>query len=334
MRAVIVPEPGGPEALRLVDRPDPEPAAGQVLVAVAATAVNRADVMQRRGQYPPPPGAPDILGLEFAGTVTALGPGVEGWRVGDRVMAVVGGGGYAEQVVADARTLLPVPDGIDLVEAAGIPEVFTTVYDNVFLRGRLRAGETLLVHGGSSGIGTAAIQLARRAGAPVLVTASSAAKLDAARALGADGTIDYTTEDFVERARALTDGRGVDVILDVVGGRYLARNLAALAVEGRLVIIGLQGGASAELDLGLLLSRRLTIAASSLRARSTEEKAALAARVRADVLPGFADGSLRPVIDRVLDLDEVAQAHRVLEAGEHVGKIVLRTGLVTPGAGR
>jgi putative PIG3 family NAD(P)H quinone oxidoreductase len=327
MRAVVVPEPGGPEALRLVERPDPEPGPGEALVAVAATAVNRADVLQRRGHYPPPPGSTDVLGLEFAGTVAALGPGAEGWAVGDRVMAVVAGGGYAELAVADARTLLPVPDGLDLVAAAAVPEVFTTVYDAVLLRGRLAAGETLLVHGGTSGIGTAALQLARRAGARVLVTASSRAKLDAARALGADDAVDYTSEDFVERARAATGGRGVDVVLDVVGGPYLARNLAALAVEGRLVVIGLQGGARAELDLGALLPRRLSVAGATLRARSVEEKAALAAGLRDDVLPGFADGSLRPVVDRVLDLADVAEAHRVLEAGEHVGKIVLRTGL-------
>jgi putative PIG3 family NAD(P)H quinone oxidoreductase len=324
MRAVVVPEPGGPEALRLGDVPDPVPGPRQVLVDVAATAVNRADVMQRQGNYPPPPGAPDVLGLELSGTIAQLGEGVMGWSAGDRVMAVVPGGGYAQRAAVDAATLLPVPDAVDLVAAAAIPEVFTTVYDNVFLRGRLGRGETLLVHGGTSGIGTAAIQLARRAGARVIVTASTPEKLAAAEAQGADVGIDYRQSDFLEAAMEATGGRGVDVLLDVVGGPYLDRNLRALAIEGRLVVIGLQGGPQAELDLRRMLARRLTIAASALRSRSVEEKAALAARVRADVLPGFADGSLHPVVDRVLDLDQVAEAHRIMEEGEHVGKIVLR----------
>lgn len=326
MRAVIAPEPGGPEALRVVERPDPEPAPGDVLVRVAATAVNRADVLQRQGAYPPPEGASDVLGLELSGTIAALGEGVDDWAVGEQVMAVVAGGGYAELAVVPATTLLAVPPSIDLVSAAAIPEVFTTVYDAVFLRGQLAEGETLLVHGGSSGIGTAAVQLARYGRAQVLVTASTPAKIEAALELGADAGIDYRRDDFVARTLALTDGRGVDVILDVVGGAYLARNLEALAVEGRLVVIAVQGGRTAELDLGRLMRRRQTVSASSLRTRPVEAKAALAARVRTDVLPGFADGSLRPVVDRVLELDDVAEAHRVLEAGEHVGKVVLRVG--------
>jgi len=325
MRAVIAPDPGGPEALRLVDRPDPEPGPGEVAVAVHATAVNRADIMQRRGHYSPPPGASDVLGLELAGEIAQVGEAVEGWSAGDHVMAVVAGGGYADAAVVAAATLLRVPEPLGLVEAAAVPEVLTTVWDNVVLRGRLAAGETLLVHGGSSGIGTMAVQVARRLGAQVLVTASSASKLAAAAALGADAGIDYTAEDFVERARDLTDGRGVDVVLDVVGGAYLDRNLRALAVDGRLVVIGLQGGARAELDLGLAMSRRLSVAASVLRARSVQEKAALAAVVARDALPGFTDASLRPVVDRVVPLERVADAHRVMEAGEHVGKIVLRT---------
>ncbi len=324
VRAVVVSEPGGPEALRLVDRDDPTPGPGEALVAVHATAVNRADVLQRRGHYAPPPGASDVLGLELAGEIAALGDGVDGWSIGDPVMAVVGGGGYAELAVVPAATLLGVPATLGLIEAAAVPEVLTTVWDNVVLRGRLAAGETLLVHGGSSGIGTMAVQVARRLGARVLVTASSPAKLAAAAALGADTGIDYTAEDFVARTRELTDGRGVDVVLDVVGGPYLDRNLRALALEGRLVVIGLQGGAQAELDLGLVLRRRLTLAASTLRARSTAEKAALAAIVARDALPGFEDGSLRPVVDRVLPLERVADAHRAMEAGEHVGKLVLR----------
>lgn len=324
VRAVVVSEPGGPEALRLVERDDPSPGPGDALVAVHATAVNRADVLQRRGHYAPPPGASEVLGLELAGEIVGLGDGVEGWSIGDPVMAVVGGGGYAELAAVPAVTLLGVPSSLGLVEAAAVPEVLTTVWDNVVLRGRLTADETLLVHGGSSGIGTMAVQVGRRLGSRVLVTASSPAKLAAAAALGAQAGIDYSTEDFVDRAMELTDGRGVDVLLDVVGGSYLDRNLRALAVEGRLVVIGLQGGARAELDLGLMLSRRLSVAASSLRARSTEEKAALAAVVARDALPGFEDGSLRPVVDRVLPLERVADAHRAMEAGEHVGKLVLR----------
>jgi len=324
MRAVTAPQPGGPEALRLVELPDPVPGPGEVLVRVAATAVNRADVMQREGRYPPPPGAGDVLGLELSGRIETVGDGVEGWAVGEHVMAVVAAGGYAELAAVPAGCLLPVPGALELVEAAAVPEVFTTVYDNVFVRGRLAVGETLLVHGGSSGIGTAAVQLARHAGAQVLVTASSGEKLDAARQLGATDGFDYTTQDWVALARDATDGRGVDVVLDVVGAPYLGRNVEVLAVEGRLVVIGLQGGTTAELDLGLLLRRRLSVMASSLRARSVEEKAALAARMRTDVLPGFEEGALRPVVDRVLDLDDVAEAHRVVEAGEHIGKVVLR----------
>ncbi len=295
-----------------------------MLVGVAGAGVNRADTVQRRGLYPPPQGASDILGLELAGTIRALGDDVAGWSVGDRVMAVVSGGGYADLAVVDAGTLLPVPAAVDLVAAGGIPEVFTTVFDNVMVRGRLGPGETLLVQGGSSGIGTAAIQMAKRAGGRVIVTASSAEKLAAARDLGADVGIDYTAEDFVAAVYKATEGLGVDVILDVVGGSYLDRNVSALAVEGRLVVIGLQGGSSAELDLGRMLARRLTVAGSALRTRSVDEKAALAERMRAEVLPGFTDGSLRPVIDRVLDLADAAGAHRAMEAGEHIGKIVLR----------
>jgi putative PIG3 family NAD(P)H quinone oxidoreductase len=244
MRAVVVSEPGGPEALQVVQRPDPEPGPGEVLVQVTASAVNRSDVMQRRGQYPPQPGT-DVLGLELAGTVAGLGEGVDGVAVGDRVMAVVPGGGYASAAVVDARTLLAVPENLDLTQAAAIPEVFTVVYDNVLVRGRLAPGETLLVHGGTSGIGTAAIQLAKRAGARVITTGGSPEKAAAAERLGADVAIDYSATDFVAEVREATDGRGADVILDVVGGSYLDRNLDALAVEGRLVVIGLQGGAEA-----------------------------------------------------------------------------------------
>lgn len=323
MKAVIAATPGGPDVLTVVQRPDPEPGAGDVLVRVRATAVNRADVLQREGHYPPPPGAPDVLGLEVAGEVLAVGATVMRWQPGDRVFAVVAGGGNAELAVVPADVAMPIPDRLDWHEAAAVPEVFTTAYDNVFTRGGLTAGETLLVHGGSGGVGTAATQLAVRAGCRVLATASTPEKLQACRLLGADAGIDYTTEDFVDRVSDLTDGRGVDVILDVVGARYLAPNLEALATEGRLVIIGLQGGASAEIDLRTVMGKRLRVMGSTLRARSAAEKAVVARRVERDVLPGFSDGSLRPVIDRVLPLDEVAEAHRAMGAGEHVGKIVL-----------
>ncbi len=324
MHAIIAPEPGGPEALRLVELADPEPDGGELLVRVGATALNRADTLQRMGDYPPPPGASEVLGLELAGVVEQVAPDVERWRPGDQVCSVLAGGGYAELATLPAEVALPLPGGLDLVEAAAVPEVFFTAYDNLFTRGRLAAGERLLVHGGASGVGTAAIQLAVRAGATVFATASSQAKLDTCVALGASAAIHYEQEDFVERVDELTDGAGVDVILDMVGGPYLDRNLQALALDGRLVVIGLQGGASAELALGRLLTRRLTVTASTLRARTSAQKAALARAVERDVWPGFADGSLRPVIDRVLALDEAAEAHRVMEAGEHIGKIVLR----------
>ena len=327
MRAVIATRPGGPETLRLADRPQPEPGPEDLLVRVTATAVNHADLLQRQGRYPPPEGVTDVLGLEVAGTVTAVGEAVAaegGWRVGDPVMAVLPGGGYAEHAVVPAAVALPVPASLGLVEAAAVPEVFLTAYDNMVLRGRLAAGEAVLVHGGTSGIGTAAIQLIRRAGGRVIVTASTPAKLSAARALGADAGINYAEEDFTARARELTEGRGVDVVLDVVGASYLEANLRALALEGRLVVIGLQGGAKGELNLGLLLARRLSVTGSTLRARPTADKERLVARFRTEVLPGFDDGSLRPVVDRVLPLEEAAEAHRVMEAGAHVGKIVLR----------
>ncbi|MBA3372836.1 MAG: NAD(P)H-quinone oxidoreductase [Euzebyaceae bacterium] len=324
MRAVVATEPGGPEVLRVVQRPDPAPGPAELLVRVAATAVNRADVLQRRGLYPPPPGASDVLGLEASGEVEAVGPGVTGWSVGDPVCAVLPGGGYAELVVVPAGVALPVPSGLSLVEAAAIPEVFTTAYDNVLVRGRLAADETLLVHGGASGVGTAAIQLAKRAGATVLVTAGSPQRVRACVKLGADDGFVYRYADIAAEVRARTDGHGADVILDVVGGAYLGPNLRALAVEGRLVVIGLQGGAKAELDLSLVMTQRLSVAGSTLRARSVAEREPVMAGLLRDVWPGFADGSLRPVVDRVLPLEEAAEAHRVMEASEHIGKIVLR----------
>ncbi|MDP8969946.1 MAG: NAD(P)H-quinone oxidoreductase [Actinomycetota bacterium] len=323
MKAIVASQPGGPEALELVDRPDPEPGRGELLVRVRATALNRADVLQRKGAYPPPPDTTDVLGLEMAGEVVALGDDVEGWRPGDRVCALLPGGGYAELAVVPAVLALAVPDNLDWVQAAAVPETFTTAYDNLFNRARLGRGESVLLHGGSSGVGTAAIQLAKRRGCRVLVTAGSAAKLEACARLGADEQVNYREEDFVERVRGLTAGRGVDVILDIIGGPYLERNLRALALEGRLVIIGLMGGQKAEVDLGRLLTRRLSVTASTLRARPVEEKARLAEQLRRDVLPGLADGSLTPVIDRVLPLERAADAHSVMEASQHVGKIVL-----------
>jgi putative PIG3 family NAD(P)H quinone oxidoreductase len=324
VKAITVRAPGDADQLVVAELPDPVPVDGELLVDVAATAVNRADVLQRRGRYPPPPGASDVLGLEMAGTVAQVGTGVAGWRPGDEVCAVLPGGGYAERVALPAACAMPPPPGLTLLEAAAVPEVWTTAYDNLFNRGRLAAGETVLLHGGSSGVGTAAIQLAVRAGCRVLVTAGSPAKLAACRRLGAAAGINYHDEDFSERVHALTDGRGVDVILDIIGADYLDANLRSLAIEGRLLIIGLMGGARATVPLDLLLSRRLTVCASTLRARPVRDKAALAAQLVQEVWPGFADGSLRPVIDRVLPLAAAAQAHRVLEDSVHIGKIVLQ----------
>jgi putative PIG3 family NAD(P)H quinone oxidoreductase len=324
MRAVMAAEPGGPEVLELTDLPDLSPAPGELLVAVHAAGVNRADVLQRRGLYPPPAGASEVLGLEVSGVVADVGEGVSGWSPGDPVCAVLAGGGYAEQALVPASTALPPPTGLDLVSAAAVPEVFTTAWENLVNRGRLAPGEAVLIHGGGSGVGTAAIQLAKRLGCRVLVTAGSLAKLEECAALGADGGINHRSEDFVERTRALTDGRGVDVVLDIIGADYLAGNIRVLSPGGRLVVIGLMGGAKAELDLGTVMSRRLTVTGSTLRSRSVAEKAVLADGLRKDVWPGFADGTLRPVIDRVLPLAEAAEAHRVMEASEHTGKILLR----------
>lgn len=325
MRAVVAPEPGGPEALQIVERPDPEPGAGELLVRVAATALNRADILQRRGKYPPPDGATDVLGLEAAGAVEALGEDVSGWSVGDGVCAVLPGGGYAELVTVPAAVAMPLPPGVSPVDAAAVPEVFATAFDNVFLRAGLSTGETLLVHGGASGVGTATLQLAKRAGCRVLVTAGSQERVDACVALGADDGVVYRDNDWAKVVLEKTSGRGVDVVLDIVGGSYLRPNLSCLATEGRLVIIGLGGGAKAEINLGVVLSKRLALMGSTLRARTTEEKAPLMQRLVADVWPGFADESLRPVIDRVLPLERVAEAHAALESGEAVGKIVLTT---------
>jgi putative PIG3 family NAD(P)H quinone oxidoreductase len=320
MRAVVATEPGGPEVLALTDLPDPVPAPGEVVVQVAATAVNRADLLQRRGFYAPPPGASDVIGLECSGTIAALGEGVEGWAVGDQVCALLAGGGYAEQVAVPAGQLMPVPDGLSLVEAASIPEVACTVWSNVFMLAGLQGRERFLVHGGAGGIGTFAIQLASALGAKVFTTAGSAEKLALCAELGADVTINYRDEDFVE---VLAGEGGADVILDNMGAKYLDRNLTALATEGRLVIIGMQGGVKAELDIAKLLRKRAAVLATSLRARPVEEKAAICASVVEHVWPLVADGTVRTVVHTTMPLADAGRAHQLMEDGNHVGKIVL-----------
>ena len=323
MRAITISEPGGPEVLQLRDVPDPEPKGGEVVVQVTATAVNRADLMQRQGHYPPPPGAAPYPGLECSGTVLALGEDVSGWSVGDEVCALLAGGGYAERVAVPAEQLLPRPQQVDLVDAAALPEVTCTVWSNVFMTAGLRPGEVLLVHGGSSGIGTMAIQLGREAGARVAVTAGSAEKLRACQDLGADVLVNYREQDFVEVVREATGGAGADVVLDNMGAKYLARNVDVLAPNGRVVTIGLQGGRRAELDLGVLLAKRAAVIATSLRARPLAEKAAIVAAVREHVWPLLDAGTVRPVVHARLPLAEAAAAHRLLEESSHIGKVVL-----------
>jgi len=326
MQAIVATQSGGPEALAVVQRPEPTPGPGELLLAVHAAGVNRADVLQRRGLHPPPEGASDVLGLEAAGEVVAVGADVEGWEPGDRACALLTGGGYADRVVVPAAVALPWPATLTAAEAACAYEVYATAFDNLLVRAGLSRGERALVHGGTSGVGTAAVQLAQRAGATALVTVGSDRKARAALQQGAEAAIVYPEEDFVERVLALTDQHGVEAILDVVGGDYLERNLRALADDGHLVVIGLQGGRRAELDLAWLLGRRLTVAGSTLRARPLAHKEALAARLREEVWPGFADGSLRPVVDSVHPLAEAAQAHARMESGEHIGNIVLAVG--------
>jgi putative PIG3 family NAD(P)H quinone oxidoreductase len=323
MRAVIATEPGGPEVLTVSEVEDPTPGPGEVVIDVVATAVNRADTLQRQGHYPAPPGASDVIGLECSGTVSAVGADVERWAAGDRVCALLAGGGYAEKVAVPAGQVMPVPDGIDLATAGALPEVACTVWSNVFMVAGLQADETLLVHGGAGGIGTMAIQLAHALGARVVATAGSAEKLELCRSLGADVTVNYRELDFVAEIRAATDGRGADVILDNMGASYLGRNVEALATEGRLVIIGMQGGSKGELDIGKLLRKRGAVVATSLRARPLEEKAAICAAVVEHVWPLVADGSIRPVVHTALPLEQAAQAHRLMEESGHVGKIVL-----------
>ncbi len=322
MRAIVVSEPGGPEVLSWSEVPDPQPGPDEVLVDVRATAVNRADLLQRQGHYPPPPGASEYLGLECSGVISAVGDGVDGWAVGQQVCALLAGGGYAERVAVPVGQLLPVPDGVDLVDAAALPEVASTVWSNVVELARLAAGETLLVHGGGSGIGTFAIQLGAAWGATVVATAR-AAKHDRLRALGAAHLIDYREQDFVEEVRRVTSGGGADVILDIMGASYLGRNVAALAYDGRLVTIGMQGGRKGELDLGALLAKRGTIAATALRSRPLEQKSAIVRGVREQVWPLVEACRIRPVIDRRMPISEAAEAHRLVESSDHVGKVLL-----------
>ncbi|MER6336867.1 NAD(P)H-quinone oxidoreductase [Streptomyces tendae] len=323
MHAITIPEPGGPESLVWAEVPDPQPGEGEVLVEVAASAVNRADIMQRQGFYDPPPGASPYPGLECSGRVAALGPGVSGWAVGDEVCALLSGGGYAEKVVVPAGQLLPVPQGVDLKGAAALPEVVCTVWSNVFMVAHLRPGETLLVHGGSSGIGTMAIQLAKAVGAKVAVTAGTKEKLERCAELGADVLINYRDQDFVAEVKDATGGAGADVILDNMGAKYLDRNVQALAVNGRLAIIGMQGGRKGELNIGTLLAKRAAVSATSLRARPLEEKAAIVAAVREHVWPLFVGGHVRPVVDREMPMSEAAEGHRVVEESGHIGKVLL-----------
>ena len=325
MRAVTVSEPGGPEVLTLAELPDPEPGPGELVIDVAATAVNRADLLQRQGLYPPPPGASGIIGLECSGTVAAVGPEPGDWQVGDQVCALLAGGGYATRVCVPAGQVMPVPEGIDLVTAAALPEVACTVWSNVFMVAGLQPDEHFLVHGGAGGIGTFAIQLASALGARVLTTAGSAEKLAVCTDLGADVVINYREDDFVEAVREATDGRGVDVILDNMGASYLGRNVEALATEGRLVIIGMQGGTKGELDIGVLLRKRGAVVATALRSRPTAEKAAICAAVAEHVWPLVADGRIRPIVHTTLPLGEAGDAHALMEAGDNVGKILLTT---------
>ncbi len=323
VHAITITEPGSAHVLRWTEVADPTPDTAEVVIAVAAAGVNRADLSQRAGHYPPPPGASPILGLECSGQVVAIGRDVEGWRIGDEVCALLAGGGYAERVAVPAGQLLPIPAGLSQVHAAGLPEAACTVWSTVFQAARVLPGETLLVHGGTSGIGTFAIQLARALGVRVFTTAGTPDKCARAMELGAELAIDYRTDDFVSAIRAYTGGAGVDVILDVVGGEYLARNLDALAPDGRLVVLAMQRGRRAELDLGLLMGKRGTVYSAGLRARPLSQKAAIVAAVRANVWPLVESGAIRVVVQAQVPMADAAQAHRIMESGDHVGKILL-----------
>jgi putative PIG3 family NAD(P)H quinone oxidoreductase len=324
VKAITLPQPGGPEALVLDDVPDPMPRPGEVVVEVVAAGVNRADVMQRQGHYDPPPGSSAYPGLEVSGRIAQLGDGVDGWSVGDEVCALLTGGGYAEKVTVPAGQLLPVPAGVSLEDAAALPEVACTVWSNIFMTANIQPGEVLLVHGGGSGIGTMAVQLGREVGARVAVTAGSPEKLEVCRELGASILVNYRTEDFEAVVREATDGHGADVILDTIGAKYLARNVGLLAVNGRLVVIGLQGGRTAEIDLGAMLAKRCALVATTLRARPAAEKAVIVAAVREHVWPLIESGRVRPIVHAAYPLGDAAGAHREMEASTHVGKLLLR----------
>ena len=325
MKAVVTDGQGGPEVMGIGEAPMPEAGDSEVLIRIAATAVNRADTQQRKGAYPPPPGESEIMGLECAGVIEALGPGVRGWSVGDRVMTLLGGGGYAAFATAPAGTLMAIPDRFSMTKAAAVPEVFLTAYLNIFREAGLKAGETLLMHGGASGVGTAAIQLAKTLGpSQVIVTVGSEDKARSCQDLGADHAILYKQEDFSERVLAITEKRGADVILDHIGGGYLDKNMKCLAIYGRLVIIGLMGGAKAELNVGRMMVKRQRVIGSVLRARSVAEKTALTDAFREQALGLFAEGKLKPVIHDVLTLDDIVKAHEMMESNANTGKIILR----------
>jgi NADPH:quinone reductase len=323
MKAIEIAAPGGPEQLRMTTRPVPSCAAGEVLVRVAAAGVNRPDVMQRQGRYPPPPGASDLPGLEIAGEIAAVGTGVSGLSAGDRVLALLPGGGYAEYAIAAAPLCLPVPDGVTMIEAAAIPETYFTVWTNLFQRGGCKNGDIVLIHGGTSGIGTTAIQLASAFGARVYATAGSPDKCRACERLGAVRGIDYKTEDFVEVIRGATEGKGVDLILDMVAGSYVARNIEAAAMEGRIVTISLLGGAKAEINMSPIMQKRLTLTGSTLRARTVAQKAIVAEAVRKNVWPLLTAGRAKPVIHASFPLAQASAAHTLMESSQHIGKIVL-----------
>lgn len=323
MPAVTITRPGGPDVLMLETSPVPTPGAGQILIEVAAAGINRPDVLQRLGAYPPPPGASDLPGLEVSGRVAATGPGADRYQLGDQVCALVSGGGYAGYCLADEPLALPVPKGFSLTEAAGLPETFFTVWSNLFMRAGLKSGETVLIHGGASGIGTTATQLAKQRGATVIATAGSAKKCAACTGLGADLAINYLEDDFVSAVKEFTSRHGADVILDMVGGDYVERNFRAAARDGRIAMIGFMGGTSAETDFMPLLLKRLTLTGSTLRARPLADKAAIAAGLEREVWPLLASGAVRPVIDSTFSLEHASAAHERMEAGEHIGKIIL-----------
>ena len=324
MKVIEISEYGDADVLKLTDRPIPDPASGEVLIRVAAAGLNRADVMQRNGHYPPPPGASDLLGLEVSGTVSATAPDVHDLSVGDEVCALLAGGGYAQYCTAPASSCLPIPKSLNLVESAAVPETFFTVWTNIFMRGKLKKGERLLVHGGTSGIGTTAIQLAKAFGAKVCATAGSDEKCDACVELGADLAINYREDDFVEKVKTWSNGQGVDVILDIVAGDYLAKNIKSLAVEGRLVIIATQGGLKSEINALPIMMKRLTVTGSTLRPRTVEQKSEIAQELREHAWPLLDNGSIKPVIDSIYPMHQVSDAHRRLDSGTHIGKILLQ----------